>query len=509
MSDKTELTGNAAEAERYRLMYEQSTDMLSRHTATPEWTFIDASPACEKILGYTVDELIGLSSYDQMHPEDANNLKKRAKSVKYSNGVYTNLHRYRHKDGHYLWLETTSRTIRDNDGKALEVICVSRDVTGRELAEQSTRRLARVVEASSDMILFCDHQNKQITYMNESCYRTLGLSKQSNTTRFLQQFFIKGQYEDVVRPALQDAAVFGNWLGSIPMRLPTSLKKRRYAEVREIICHHNSNESNQPLVEYYTVIARDITAQKKAQEAAKKQLQEITHMSRFLSVGEMATGLAHELNQPLGAIMNYCRGSKRRLQELDTSDDLSAIKEAMDLIAKQAKRASEIIKRMRNFVRKTDSKYSSFSINKACQDVCGFLTQEARDNAISFEFSFKKGLPNIYADRIQIEQVLLNIIRNAIEAYTNTQKTLRPIAITTTRENGSIEITVTDAAKGIPEVQLNSIFEPFQTSKSNGLGMGLPISRSIIENHGGQLWAQSDGITGTEFKIRLPLQEQA
>ena len=507
MTDETELARYKTEAERYRLMYDQSTDMLSRHSATKDWTFIDVTPACEKILGCTPEELIGTSGYSRFHPEDADNLMRRSSTVMYRKGMYTNVHRYRHKHGYYVWLETTSRTIRDDNGDPIEIICVSRDVSEREQAQQSTRRLARVVEASSDMILFCSHIEQQITYMNESCFHTLGIPKDHPATFYLNQLFTDTLFNDIVKPALKKAADDGSWLGSIQMLLPSPSHNERIAEVREIIGHRNRNQTENPQVEYYTVIARDITAKIAAEKAAKQQQDEIAHMSRVLSVGEMATGLAHELNQPLGAIINYCKGTRRRLKDSSPSDH-AFVNDAMEHIAKQAKRASDIIKRIRSYVRKTDHHRSQFSINLACEEVCEFLTLEAHDQQISFEFSLDKELPNIMADRVQIEQVLLNLVRNAIEAYQGTEQQLRPIAISTYQDQNSLMVVITDTAKGIPNEQRHTLFEPFNTSKINGLGMGLPISRTIIENHGGQLWAESNGVSGTEFFIRLPLQEK-
>lgn len=508
MSDDSELTRCTTEAARYRQMFEHSTDMLSRHTATPDWIYIDVSPACEKLLGYKPEELVGTSSYEQIHPEDADNLKQRAESVIYRQGIYTNVHRIKHKDGYYVWFETTSRTIRDDQGTPKEIICVSRDVSEREIAEQATRRLARVVEASSDMIMFCNHDDQILTYMNESCLSTFEFPSFPEHEINLMSLFNPNDYKDVIKPALETAGKVGKWLGSVQMQLPHPINDNKHAEVREIIGHHNRNKSESPEVEYYTLIARDITQQKLAEKQANIQQQEITHMSRYLSVGEMATGLAHELNQPMAAIINYCRGTKRRLKDTSTYND-EIITEAMDLIAKQAKRASEIIKRLRSFVRKNDSKQTLFSINKSCQNVCDFLSQEAKNNGISFEYDLSKNMPHLYADKIQIEQVLLNIIRNSIEAYNHTHKALRPVAVSTKYNSGHIQITVTDTAGGISEDAQQSVFEPFQTSKSYGLGMGLPISRTIIENHSGQIWVESDGVTGTEFKIRLPVEEKS
>ncbi|SIS53867.1 PAS domain-containing sensor histidine kinase [Neptunomonas antarctica] len=489
------------EADRYRLLAEQSTDMISRHSATSEWVYIDVNPAVERVLGYTVDEIIGTKGYDLFHPEDADNLIKRTESVHYRRGMYTNTYRYRHKDGHYIWLETTSRTIRDDQGTPVEIICVSRDVTEREMAQRAIRRLARVVEASSDLIMFCNHESMQLTYLNESAYRTLGSEKENLVIFYLDQIFDDEIFNTLVQDALSHAAQHGTWYGSIPLKMPEN--HQRIAEIREVIAHRNRTENMQ--VEYYSIIGRDITLKRKAEEQAKRQQLEMAHMSRLLSVGEMATGLAHEINQPLAAILNYCRGSLRRLEEGSNEANLPQIAHSMQLITKQAKRAADIVKRMRSFVKRTDYQRIEFSINESCIDVVGFLNQEATDHNITFNFELDPAEPKLLADKIQIEQVLLNLLRNAIEAYSDSQQTYRPVTITTQLKNGYIYISAQDDGNGISAEGLKTLFEPFITSKSTGLGMGLAISQTIIETHGGLLWAESDGNTGTQFQFKVPV----
>ncbi|GAA0786475.1 PAS domain-containing sensor histidine kinase [Marinobacterium sediminicola] len=492
------------EADRYRLLAEQSTDMISRHTPTPEWTFIDVNPAIERVLGYKAEDIIGTPGYDLFHPDDADNLKKRAESVRYRRGMYTNVYRFQHRDGHYIWLETTSRTIRDEKGKPLEVICVSRDVTERELAQQATRRLARVVEASSDLILFCNHRTLQLTYMNETAYRTFGAERENLAVFYLNQMFPQEILHNLVEPALQHAALYGTWYGSIPL-YPAG-NPGRIAEIREIIAHRNRAENMQ--VEYYSIIARDITLKRQAEEKAKRQQLEMAHMSRLLSVGEMATELAHEVNQPLATIINYCNGTFRRLEE-GQINEISQVTRAMELISTQAKRASEIIKRMRRFVRRTEFQRVSFPINETCIEVTRFLKQEAIDHDIRFEFDLDDSNPIIEADRLQIEQVLLNLIRNAIEAYSDCPMRPRPVTIRTRIEGRRLQVSVSDQGHGISDEQQKTLFEPFSTTKENGLGMGLSISHTIIESHSGRLWVESDGKSGTSFHFQLPLKGQA
>ncbi|MBR9885701.1 MAG: PAS domain S-box protein [Oceanospirillales bacterium] len=496
-----ELEKCRAEADRYRLLAEQSTDMISRQTPSPDWTYIDVSPAVERLLGYKPEELIGTPGRALFHPDDADNLQQRAESVRYVRGMYTNVYRYRHKQGHYVCLETTSRTIRDKKGQPQEIICVTRDVTEREQAQQSIRRLARVVEASSDMILFCSPDALQLTYLNESACLTLGADRDNPGALSLPELFDAATAQNELKTALLQAATAGSWEGTLSMQLPV---QQRHAEVREIIAHRNRHENMK--VEYYSIIARDITIKRKAEEEAKRHQLEMAHMSRLLSVGEMATGLAHELNQPLAAILNYSNGAQRRLDE-GADDPVGTAKRAIELISRQARRAAEIIKRMRSFVRKTEYQRLRFPINDACVDVSKFLHQEAQDHSIRFEMDLDPSNPTLLADKIQIEQVLLNLMRNAIEAYSDCGKTPRPVMLSTRSTGDELHIRITDKAKGISAEALNQLFEPFYTSKSTGLGMGLPISRTIIETHGGQLWAESDGHSGTCFHLKLPLKD--
>lgn len=495
-----ELARCRREADRYRLLAEQSTDMISRHTPTLDWTYVDVSPAVEKLLGYRVDEIIGTRGYDLFHPDDADNLRNRTVSVSYRGGLYTNVFRYRHKNGHYVWLETTSRTIRDDAGNPLEIICVSRDVSAREQAQLATRRLARVVEACSDMVMFCVADSLQLTYLNGAASTTLGTDPGGSASFNLRTLFSADIFAGLLKPALEHASRHGIWHGSIPMQLPPEAGPR-IAEIHEVIAHRNPNARGG--IEYYSIVGRDITLKRQAQDAAKRQQHEMAHMSRLLSVGEMATGLAHEINQPLATILNYCRGTLRRVDEGHGLDPELALR-TMERITGQARRAAEIVKRLRSFVRRTEYQRIDFSINESCREVSEFLHQEASDGGIEFEFSLDPSEPILSADRIQIEQVLLNLMRNAIEAYADCDRTRRPVNIATRRRDGYVEVAVGDRAGGIGSEPLQRLFDAFYTSKSSGLGMGLPISRTIIETHGGQLWAESDGSSGTLFQFRLP-----
>jgi two-component system sensor kinase FixL len=483
--------------DRYRQLVEKSPDFISRHTPD-ELIFIDVNPAVEKILGYQSSELIGTSANALFHPDDVDSWKRWNSNVTYNEGVHTTTYRLRHKNGDYIWVETTSRTIRDPDTDKLEeIICVSRDVSERMHAEYDLTRLARVVEASSELVLFCN-SDLQIDYLNEAAIRTMNIDKARFPTLHLDELMSRDNYRQVQHQIIPEVLKTGNWRGEILLK-PQSMEGR-IAVIQQIIPHRGDNGQ----LQYFSVIGRDITDQKKAEEEARQHQLEMAHISRLMSVGEMASGLAHEINQPLAAIFNYSRGSLRRIEE-GSMTELEQVTQALQLISRQAMRAADIIKRLRSFVKKTEYQRMDFSINAVCEEIAQFLEQEALNNGIRYHFRLDDSLPVIHADKVQIEQVMLNLIRNAIEAYRQCETRQKTITIQTIRKPGQLNIRVQDDATGISPDQLEDLFEPFYTSKESGLGMGLSISRTIIEAHGGRLWAESDGNSGTTFTIRLPL----
>jgi two-component system sensor kinase FixL len=208
--------------------------------------------------------------------------------------------------------------------------------------------------------------------------------------------------------------------------------------------------------------------------------------------------------------LNYSRGTLRRIEGGNITE-LSGVEKALQLISRQAVRAADIIKRLRSFVKKTEYQRMEFSINAVCQEIAQFLEQEARNAGIDIVFDFDNATPPLHADKVQIEQVILNLIRNAIEAYdsadnmfNHSEKSNKLITISTSHSDERQFVRVADNASGINTSQMESLFEPFFTSKDSGLGMGLSISRTIIEAHGGDLLAESDGHSGSTFTISLP-----
>jgi len=217
--------------------------------------------------------------------------------------------------------------------------------------------------------------------------------------------------------------------------------------------------------------------------------------------------LAHELNQPLAAITNYAQGCLHRVRQ--TPADSASLIEPLTLMNEQAQRASDIIRRLRSFVRKRDAVRTPVAPKDVIHDTLVLVGPNIRDAQASVEQSIEPGLPRVCVDAIQIEQVLINLIRNALEAVSVLPVEQRCVRIEAWRDGDRVAIDVRDAGRGVEPADREAIFEPFFTTRPGGMGMGLTISRSIAEAHDGALAvvARADG--GTAFRLSLPVQAPA
>ncbi|MCU7951218.1 MAG: PhnD/SsuA/transferrin family substrate-binding protein [gamma proteobacterium symbiont of Bathyaustriella thionipta] len=272
-----------------------------------------------------------------------------------------------------------------------------------------------------------------------------------------------------------------------------------------ILYLRSSKDLNNRLTLSKESLEQEIKERQHAQEQALNHQAELAHVARLSTMGEMASGLAHELNQPLSAINTYVQGCIRRINM--GTDDSAAIINALQLTTQQAERAAGIIRRLRSFVRKGESHKTYSEINHLVNEVTHFLETQLKERKVSLKLELEDNLPPVLADIIQVEQVLINLLKNAIEAMSDIES---PTILVSTRlfNHNLIELCVIDSGHGISEDKLKRIFNPFFTTKSSGMGMGLSISSSIIEAHDGKLYAQNNADQGARFCFTLPITEQ-
>ena len=252
---------------------------------------------------------------------------------------------------------------------------------------------------------------------------------------------------------------------------------------------------------FFTGFVRDLTERQKTETRMQELQSEIVHISRLTAMGEMASALAHELNQPLSAIANYLKGGRRML-ESGPNEHVDIVREAMDKAAEQALRAGQIIRRLRDFVARGESERRVESLSKMIEEASALALVGAGEHSIRVRFELNPQVDLVLADKVQIQQVLLNLMRNAVEELANSPH--RELTVSTLQVDDDLtEVAVADTGPGIAEEIASQLFQPFVTTKRHGMGVGLSISRTIIDAHGGRLWVEPTPGGGATFKFTL------
>lgn len=252
---------------------------------------------------------------------------------------------------------------------------------------------------------------------------------------------------------------------------------------------------------FFTGFIRDLTERQKSESRLQELQSELVHISRLTAMGEMASTLAHELNQPLSAISNYLKGS-RRLLEARADESSSMMRDALDKAAEQALRAGQIIRRLRDFVARGESEHRVENVKKLVEEASALALVGAKDQAIRVRFDFDPSVELVLADKIQIQQILLNLMRNSVEAMQDSAK--RELRLSAVRvDNDMVQVSVADTGSGLAPEVASQLFQPFVTTKQHGMGVGLSICRTIAESHGGKIWVEANPGGGTVFRFTL------
>lgn len=480
-----------------------------------------------RITGYSEAELLQGRFQDITHPDD---LQKEQvllhKLLAGESSGYQLDKRFVHKNGSTVWTTVTAALARSDSGAPDFLILVIEDITARKDAEKELRRyrdhLKHLVEKRTSKLRALNEQLREEIARRRQVEQELRESEER--FRRLSEAAWEGiaiTCDDRILDANRAfAAMFGYELPEVTGRLLSDfiMPERRAesphtaADGRERVGRRKDGSlfpmelhSEPTFYRGYNVtvkVIRDLTQRLFLEEQRRLHQAELARVWRLSTMGEMASGLAHELNQPLAAIMNYTRGSLRRMES--AAWDIASIREAIGQVAVQAERAGEIIRRLRHFMRLREARQGSQDVNKLVEEVVRFVVAEIRRLQVKVALDLAEALPPVRIDSIQIEQVVLNLVRNAIEAMEAVSPERRQLTIRTAlRDERFIEVQVSDRGTGLADSVYERLFLPFFTTKPNGTGLGLAVSQSIIEAHGGRLWAENDPRGGATFHFTL------
>jgi PAS domain S-box-containing protein len=380
---------------------------------------------------------------------------------------------------------------------------IVRDATDRKRAEEALReseqRLQAIVDNTTAVIFIKDLELRYVL-VNREYERLFGVRR--DQIRGKTDFDIHPHNIAETLQANDRKVIEGGGPTQFEEVVPSEGGAHHYVAVKFLL----RDQVNEP----YAVcgIATDITALKQAQEALRSTEAELAHITRVMTMGEITSSIAHEINQPLGAIVNYGNACLRLLTA--GSANLTEIATALSAIVKDANRASAIIARIRALSKKAPPEMAALQVSDVVTDILALVRRELTAHRIALKTALPEDLSPVLGDRIQLQQVLLNLVMNSIEAMNKVPEDQRQLFIEAQLQvsegKSFVLITVTDSGIGLTAEDLPKLFQTFYTTKADGMGMGLAISRSIVEAHGGRLWATPNADLGATFQFTLPVQ---
>jgi PAS domain S-box-containing protein len=492
--DRAEATIRESEA-RYRMLVERMNEGLVLQDRDGVMTYV-SDRFCE-IIGRPREWLIGKKGLDLAAPDQQQHWH--AQHANRQQGSVDSFEIALVKgSGERMDAFVSPRPLFDSAGRYTGSFALLMDVTERRRAERARReseeKLRLIVENLTELVLKLDGE-RRILYASPSFLAYFGLTEAEVLGR-PNPITIHEEDWPAVAAARASVAV-PPYTMTVEHRVMTPAGWRWLSWSARGIVDATGR------LTAIVATARDITARRRAEEQARQHLQSLAHVARVSSMGEMASAIAHEINQPLTAIANYTYASVRMLRSGAASRE--EVLEVLQRVAAEAERAGEVVRRMRSFVRGDEGQIQAVEANFLVNEVVRLAAADARQNGVELDVRLETGLAMVLADSIQIQQVLLNLVRNAIEAIAMSGAGERRIVLATrAADDGMIEIAVADSGPGLAGAELERVFEPFYTTKPEGIGIGLALSRSIVDAHGGRLWATANPGPGATFHLTLP-----
>ncbi|GAA0566375.1 hypothetical protein GCM10009416_00410 [Craurococcus roseus] len=415
--------------------------------------------------------------------------------------------RRRHRDGTALVVSSHWALRRNPDGAPLAVVEVCTDITALREAENALRRsrdlLASVLDGSADPIFAKDAEGRFVL-LNRPAAELLGVPVEAALGRRASEL-LPPAAAAALEKADREVMASGE-TRALEDEVATPGSERRVLLTTKAAWRDAEGQTVGVIG-----VSRDITARRRAEalvEARRREMErlqaELLHVSRLSEMGAMATALAHELNQPLTAVANFADAGRRLLAGDAASDPerLEAARDAMAEAAEQAVRAGQIVRRLRGFFSQGDADKRPTDINALVGEAAALALVGTREQGVEARLDLDPGAPPALADRVQIQQVVVNLVRNAVEALRDAPR--RELVVATAAAAGAVRVSVADTGPGLPEDVVERLFEPFVSTKRHGMGVGLSLCRSIVEDHGGRLWAEANPGGGAVFRFVVP-----
>lgn len=466
---------------------------------TMEGIVADWNRSAEAIFGYGAEEMVGQSIVRLLPPGLENEEEEILARVRKGEKVDHFETRRRCKDGSIIDVSVTVSPVWDDDGALIGASKVARDITAARAAQAALREreahLQSVLDTVPDAMVVIDTRGIMQSF-SATAERLFGYRASEAV----------GKNVNILMPQ----PYRGHHDAYLSRYMATG--ERRIIGVGRLVVGQRKDGSTFPMElavgemrsgdrRFFTGFVRDLTERQQTQQRLQDLQSELIFMSRFTALGEMASTLAHELNQPLTAATSFLNGA-RRLLDGGKPGDISTARGAIESAAEQMLRAGRIIKKLREFVARGETDRQPENLAKLVEEASALALVGAKETGTQVSFAFDPAVGLVLADRIQIQQVILNLVRNAIEAMQEAEK--RELVVSTQWiDLQTVEIAVSDTGPGIaPEIAEN-LFQPFMTTKPQGMGVGLSISRTIVEAHGGRLWAEPNPGGGTIFHLTL------
>jgi PAS domain S-box-containing protein len=448
--------------------------------------------------GLTHSEAEGLGWRVVYHPDDVDYIVEARNKGIASGEAWESEGRIRSADGQYRWFLNRAAPLRDEQGNIVKWYGSNTDIEDRKRAENALRRSEAYLAEAQRLSLTGSFGwaigTGEIRWSAEA-FRIFECDPKSPPTLDFvverthpdDRGFLKRLLERVSRNR-------DNWEVEHRLLMPDGSIKHIH------VVAHPLGETSGPLE--YVGALMDITAEKHAQEALQQAQAELAHVTRVTTLGELTASIAHEVNQPLAAIITNGEACLRWLG--NETPNLEEARGAVERMIRDGNRAGEVIQRLRALTRKTDPQNAPLDINDVIHDVVGLVQREVLNYRVQLRLDLDSGLDPVLGDRVQLQQVIINLIVNSIEAMANVADQRELMIRVREHDRDHALVAVQDSGVGIPPDQLDRVFNAFFTTKADGMGMGLSICRSIVEGHGGRLWASCNDGAGVTFQFTVP-----